>query len=236
MSITKKIKTSQHYNAFTLAEVLITLAIIGVVAAIVLPILSKTYQKITYVTGLKREYSVFSQATTQLKTDNGGTLVDAAEWGRNQGQVLNTYKKYLKFAKICDDTPGCWHPTNTWYDLNGGKVSSNIDTDYGSAILDDGSLVNYVALENDCIATTYRDKDGNGAACGYVGIDINGFKPPNMKGRDIFSFLITKDGLMPTGIQREEDWDYYCSLKYNSFPQNGDFCAARVLSKGEMDY
>jgi len=43
-------------KGFTLAEVLITLGIIGVVASLTIPTLMANYQKVQYVTGLKRAY------------------------------------------------------------------------------------------------------------------------------------------------------------------------------------
>ena len=51
-------------NAFTLAEVLITLGIIGVVAAITLPALTAKYKKQITATRLKSAYSILSQALT----------------------------------------------------------------------------------------------------------------------------------------------------------------------------
>ena len=51
--------------AFTLAEVLITLGIIGVVAALTLPTLISNYKKQTYVTGLQKAYSVLNNMTKE---------------------------------------------------------------------------------------------------------------------------------------------------------------------------
>ena len=53
-------------RAFTLAEVLITLGIIGVVAALTLPTLISNYKKQTYVTGLQKAYSVLNNMTKPL--------------------------------------------------------------------------------------------------------------------------------------------------------------------------
>ncbi len=58
--------------AFTLAEVLITLGIIGVVAALTLPVLINNYKKIETSSRLKKFYSAMSQAVLQSKDDNGG--------------------------------------------------------------------------------------------------------------------------------------------------------------------
>ena len=61
-------------KAFTLAEVLLTLAVIGVVAAMTLPSLIQNTQKQQYFTAFKKIYSDLSQATMLIMLDNGGTM------------------------------------------------------------------------------------------------------------------------------------------------------------------
>ena len=56
---------------FTLAEVLITLGVIGVVAAITLPILTKNYQKHVWVNQLKANYSIINQGFAKIMADDG---------------------------------------------------------------------------------------------------------------------------------------------------------------------
>ncbi len=67
--------------AFTLAEVLITLGIIGVVAAMTIPTLMKNTQDTELKTAWKKEYSVLSQAFLEIATDNGGDLTGAFDNG-----------------------------------------------------------------------------------------------------------------------------------------------------------
>ena len=59
--------------AFTLAEVLITLAIIGIVAALTIPTLITNYQKKQTVSKLKQSYSIISQALTMAQAEHGDT-------------------------------------------------------------------------------------------------------------------------------------------------------------------
>ena len=63
--------------AFTLAEVLITLGIIGVVAALTLPTLIQNHQKQVYVTQLKKAYSIYSNMFNKMAADQGVT-----EWSQ----------------------------------------------------------------------------------------------------------------------------------------------------------
>ena len=79
--------------AFTLAEVLITLGIIGVVAAITLPILVQNYQKKVTVERLKQTYSILSQAIKMSEIDNG----PVEEW--NIPDESNPYEHGKQFSE-----------------------------------------------------------------------------------------------------------------------------------------
>ena len=77
--------------AFTLAEVLITLGIIGIVAAMTLPTLIQDYQKKQAVSQLKKTYSIMNQAIKLAETKHG----DATYW--DYGTDAKTfYETYLK--------------------------------------------------------------------------------------------------------------------------------------------
>ncbi len=85
--------------AFTLAEVLITLGIIGVVAAMTLPALVTKYQQHVTVTRLKAFNSTMSQAFQRAKLDYG----DFSNWDSNNtahqnkdsSRILSWHEKYL---------------------------------------------------------------------------------------------------------------------------------------------
>ena len=68
--------------AFTLAEVLITLGIIGVVAALTLPTLIQNHQKQAYVTGLKKAYANIQNAFAKMAYDEGVTDWSQTSCGR----------------------------------------------------------------------------------------------------------------------------------------------------------
>ncbi len=98
-----------HRAAFTLAEVLITLGIIGVVAAVTMPTLIAKYQKKVFATKVKQTYAILSNALTASIAANGtpdewnyGASSDKASMGTNEDltYIVNTYfKPYLKVAK-----------------------------------------------------------------------------------------------------------------------------------------
>ena len=77
--------------AFTLAEVLITLGIIGVIAAITIPVLVESYREKALETGLERFYSVMNQAFYHSRLDNG----DEEYWEDFGDNSCAYFKKYL---------------------------------------------------------------------------------------------------------------------------------------------
>ena len=60
---------------FTLAEVLITLGIIGIIAEITIPTLLSTINDMHYKNAAREVYSKVSQAITQMKTDTGDNVI-----------------------------------------------------------------------------------------------------------------------------------------------------------------
>lgn len=68
----------EHKKAFTLAEVLITLGIIGVVAAITIPGLITKYQKLATVVKLKKVYSQLNQVMLSINDDPGLDVISGS--------------------------------------------------------------------------------------------------------------------------------------------------------------
>lgn len=226
-------------GGFTLAEVLITLAIIGVVAAMTLPTLITSGRNKQLESALKKEYSIVAQALDLYNADYGIRLTseNAAGWG-----VKDIIIKYFKILKDCgygsEDTSealekvcipnyvntGSTENNSTNYKTLNGK--SNIDLKYfddGQFVLVDGSLV---LLEN---------KSGGQL---FISVDVNGYnKRPNRLGQDLFMFEINEKGaLLPMGAKGTHyysDNDEYCSLG-SSNNMNGAGCTYKALN--EKDY
>lgn len=103
---------SEH--AFTLAEVLITLGIIGIVAALTMPMLLSNSRKQVVETRLAKFYSTMNQAIQQSEVDNGpkeywpdlgnGFLTDEeGNIDKTQSASMAWYKKYLApYLKVID--------------------------------------------------------------------------------------------------------------------------------------
>jgi len=93
-------KNFKNKAAFTLAEVLITLGIIGVVAAITIPTMVSNYRKRVVTTKLQRVYSVMNQAIRMSTAENGSpesweTLGSSGTTTATYDDILAWYKKYL---------------------------------------------------------------------------------------------------------------------------------------------
>lgn len=205
-------KLSSNKKGFTLAEVLITLGIIGIVAALTIPSLMANYQKTQYVAGLKKAYAEITEALRLMANDHGcadnlecvGLFKDSATPGVNTA-LGNEFKKYFKLSKDCgtvydaaDESTKCLSDSfSINYDGTvRGKGGAREDLNNDNAgnynfITADGFAVslNSDTCENNLLpAETNRNLN---RICGSLVIDINGFKGPNTLGRDVFDFWIT---------------------------------------------
>ena len=95
-------------KAFTLAEVLITLTIIGVIAAITVPVLVQKTQKQEYVSALQKAYSTLSQVTNQIIAENGSPKCSDGGWACTDEDIYNMYKKYINNLKECGVSDRCF--------------------------------------------------------------------------------------------------------------------------------
>ena len=108
--------------AFTLAEVLVTLGIIGVVSAMTVPTLMQNYQRQSYVTQLHKNYNEMSQALLRYQTDKNAINLSEAGFDRTTPvSGYNFFKTYFKVVADCNDnfTP-CM--ATTYKKLDGNTV------------------------------------------------------------------------------------------------------------------
>ncbi len=187
-------------RAFTLSEVLITLVIIGVVAAITVPVLHEQYTEQERISRIKKNYSVLSNAMIRAKADGGDAVLDIESGNESELQNLfDTYfKPYLITTKVCYKEAGCWNTTGT-YTLDGSlKTSSPNGCGAGAiltAILNDGTLIN-LDFWTKADMLTYFGVETNQVQALTIYFDINGAKKPNTFGKDIFTVIFTEDGLI----------------------------------------
>lgn len=190
----------RDFNGFTLAEVLITLAIIGVVAVLTIPDLIQKYQVRQTVSALKEFNSVMDQAAKMVIADKGSPRY----WYTNEGTgskkandiMLNNFRPYLRINKICfSGEQGCF--PDIMYKKLDGKDAQNWNRFYSIAKfrLTNGMNVFFYSYGNEPLENISKS-----TAWGAISVDINGDKNPNIMGRDMFSFVFTENGVVPSGL------------------------------------
>ncbi len=107
----------RYKNGFTMAEVLITIGIIGLVAAMTLPTVVNKYQERVTVTKVTKFYSIMNQAILQATTEHGNIndwsyIKEGAnapdvneQGGKSSAGFASRFKPYLNIAKDCGDKP-----------------------------------------------------------------------------------------------------------------------------------
>lgn len=228
-------------KAFTLAEILITLGIIGVVAAMTLPALIQKQQEKILVNQLKKSYSAFSQAFLKVVAENG----PAESWDIGNHATLgganklyNLFKPHLSVVEDCGINRGCFY-TGTYKALNAPAFiwQPSTHTNYARGRLSDGTAFLFWSAGEGC--NTDYSSDGSGRyskICGVIYVDVNGDKSPNQAGVDYFMFIITKDGIYPAGLKGYKDM-YGVICQYNNTSNtNGAVCSGWVITHENMDY
>lgn len=223
-------KQCKRNTAFTLAEVLITLAIIGVVAALTIPSLLASTTKHQYVSGLKEAIRTLTEATERVKEANGGTLVGAFGTNYNYSMV-DAYRPYLSILKQCP-VGGCSNPSglvwktlygddNVWFDMFDG----------GDITLSNGMIFHFTLDDTTCSTYAWN-------YCGNAIVDVNGIKSPNQMGRDTFRILVNRNGVWPDGTE-DSNYGYIHGASCNPADNNiysGIGCGARIMLEGDMNY
>ena len=230
-------------SAFTLAEVLITLGIIGVVAAMTLPALINKTQHQELQTGLKKNYTVLQQALLRAQLDTG-EVVKPANYQKvdevTKGSPLKKLMiKYIKNAQDCGEgtekgsciancsITGNENAKNPYITFNAKNSVIPNWLDDGQFITTDGTLF---LLES-------AMGDGSTVYPILITVDVNGVqKRPNRWGYDLFTFQLTDSGkLLPVGAEGTSytDMSKYCSLT-NTSNQNGVGCTYKTLT--DKDY
>ena len=217
-------------EAFTLAEVLITLGIIGIVAAMTLPAVINNARNKQLEASLKRSYSLISQALDMYQSETGERICAGNFGGHQLRQILIKYFQVERDCgsgasdlRKCADVYG-----DMWYKNYTGEtylVTTYVDD--GAFILNDGT---FILLENANLT------NNNGVI--MISVDVNGFnKRPNRLGQDLFMFQVDSKGkLLPMGLTNTKFYDkndLYCSeSSAKSF--NGAGCTYKALTSKEF--
>lgn len=152
---------------FTLAEVLITLGIIGVVAALTVPALINATNDAEYKNAYKKAFSVGSQSFLSIDQNN---LITMTNDTGSSPIFFNLFMNNFKTTKICNsgNNSSCWNSS-------GELFASSYPLSNGSSFIDSSGMA-WTIL--------------NSGTYARIAVDTNAFKPPNVFGKDRFVFKI----------------------------------------------
>lgn len=170
-----KLRIVKGFKGFTLAEVLITLGIIGVVAALTIPTLIAKYQEKVLITAAKKSYSTIYNAINSWCQKNGELGNYEYFWTSqsNNTEIINELAKELNAVNVCTSSSnitkcGGKYDVKKAKKTNDGKGNTATEQAMNSRriVLADGSFISaFTEVQNGGCTHTYfspeRDPNGN---------------------------------------------------------------------------
>jgi hypothetical protein len=202
---------------------LITIGVVGVVAALTIPNLTTAYKAKQLRTQFDKSYSTLKQMYKMMEADD--VSLDWNDYSDDEYRAL--FQKYIKGATYCGigaQSTKCYKATSMIFDY----TNINDDTKKSSFIyfrLDDGTF----QLMSGETLFLERTK--------WVSVDINGYKnKPNKLGYDLFTFQFLDNGVFPMGYPGTNfaKWlDFYCDISQKTV-YSGYTCAQKAAT--DPDY
>ena len=224
-------------KGFTLAEVLITLGIIGVVAAMTMSNIISKHET-------KKLISQLATANTMLEQGFSLAITDLGEvdgWADKDNRLDFIYKevipRYFKVVKDCGNNGASTCNLKDYKNTDGSSTWGF--KNFYSFVLANGMTIFFwpSSSGSGCSAPikhSYTYYPGYGY-CAELYVDVNGNKGPNIAGKDMFAFSLWKDGIIPSGGAQEPVWtmtfEDQCLTAKRSV-----YCTAWVLYNKNMDY
>ncbi len=165
-------------RGFTLSEVLITLGIIGVVAALVLPAFINEHQKAVTVSKLKKNYTLFAQVVQMAEKD----FDSPKYWDYSLSHTEFAKKYFLPYL------PTAKKYNNKYKIMALGNKAVSL---YADRISNTGTNGHMYSLPDGTLFGTYIDSYIHYPLVMIV-VDLNGKKGPNIVGKDVFHLAINR--------------------------------------------
>ena len=177
-------RTLSSGKACTLAEVLVTWGIIGVVSAMTVPTLMQNHQKKTYVTQIHKVYNELQQAAQQYMTDKNA--LNLREAGLTSNEALDNFvKTYFKVVNDCGSSQQPCFASNY-------KKISGTDLGKGTGQQLNVTIASGVSFGFGLSSTGIADN----SRVAIFDVDINGQQGPNIAGRDVFILGLFNNGIV----------------------------------------
>ncbi len=232
-------------KGFTLAEVLITLAVIGVIASVTLPNLKADIDKNVMAQSLRTNVSVLKSGFAQMKAkEDVDDIRDTVLWSDlvSQGvsassgqdikeQVKKQFGKYFKVDKMTSGIPANIKVNNL------KLTADNTMNSYVRFYMANSATYNFIFYP--ASYTSNCNKEFCNPVADLI-LDVNGDKGPNIYGKDIYRFYIGETGdLYPYGSEAVKDYNSEIKLWSDESacagkdPKGDGFsCTARVIEEG----
>ena len=227
--------------AFTLAEVLIVIAIVGAVFVMVMANFIQKQQERVTVTKVQKAYNILNQAYLQAVEEYGVP----SNWGiplvssvTNSSLARDILFKNLKVLAKCSNTTSHKNCgiSSTYKRLYTKHGISDFKTEKASSVLISDGL-SFEVFVNEARNSNRGNTPALEKTLGFVNVDINGYKKPNRLGYDYFLFYITDYGIIPIGTVEElKSKPDNVHIKCSSQDSYGRGCAAWVLKQKNMNY
>ena len=252
----------RKYKAFTLAEVLITLTIVGIIAALTIPTLITNIEKHQYTSKLKKASATLGNAGIQLAAYYDGRIpkelgpndtvifaagnalfticafakegeYSGAGWAGNCRRSLGDY---LNIVKHCKNLEGGGVANGCWHDESEGTIKTLDGLDY------DDWTVDYqdAAILADGTLITQKGLNVNPAQDPNMwefAVDVNGFKGPNTWGKDIYIIHVNTNGSLAFGRYQDNNAVNNCSASCSAhWLTCGTGCSLRVMRGDDIDW
>lgn len=166
----KVLENIQVKYGFTLAEVIITLGIIGVVAGMTIPVLMNSIQDNQFKTAYKKAFSIANNAF-KMATADGTAYVPMSSTtdGINACTNWQIFSAQFKKTAVCisNNNGQCWNMAS------GVETSNGFPTTDAFGFVDDSGM-----------SWSMRGPCAGAADATYFLVDTNGFKSPNKFGKD----------------------------------------------------
>lgn len=228
-------------KAFTLSEVLITIGIIGLVAAMTMPGVIKNYQRKETETRLQRAYSIINQAFMAAQVKHG-EIKDWPEWDDAEFILEHYIKPEIKEAKVFPPSESTTNLMCFEGDFVGNYTNSNnnentqygwMDNIYISSPFQRDKTASIKLMDGTCIGLNPNLSNNYSKR---IFIDTNGsYRRPNKAGIDLFFFIVDGNRIMPYGYDKslteisDKSTNNACHLQAHL---GGQYCAAKIMAEG----
>ena len=169
-------------RAFTLTELLIALGIIGTIAALCIPSLMTTINNKSLAIQLQNNVAAVQQAIANQKIIKNTKDMSETAFA-NETDFYALFQSSKGETCSASSTTKCWG--NSYRVIGGGAPTYELVPEGNAIRLKNGATIAY--------KTGNDDAYGNKQLC-EIFIDVNGADEPNIVGRDLFAFFISKNG------------------------------------------